>query len=191
MNKALLLHGWGGNSNENWLPWLQNELNKKLFDVYNPNLPNTDNPVLDEQNETIRVYSSKFKDGGYIIGHSLGCQLAVKYIEENKIKNSVIILVAPTYPGLAKELGKDVLDDSYESIEKYYNTNIDFESINKLKNKYYVFVSDNDPYINMENAKKYYSQLNNVNFLDFHNKGHFNKDAGVLEIKEIFNYINF
>jgi predicted alpha/beta hydrolase family esterase len=39
-----------------------------------------------------------------IIGHSLGCQLAVKFLEEKNISNSKIILVAPTYPNLAKEL---------------------------------------------------------------------------------------
>jgi len=38
------------------------------------------------------------------VGHSLGCQLALKFVEENNIKNSKIILVAPSYPNLAEEL---------------------------------------------------------------------------------------
>jgi predicted alpha/beta hydrolase family esterase len=33
-----------------------------------------------------------------------------------------------------------------------------------------IFLSNNDPYINMENAKKYYSKLENVEFIDFKDK---------------------
>jgi predicted alpha/beta hydrolase family esterase len=29
MKKALLLHGWGGKSDNHWFPWLKKELNKK------------------------------------------------------------------------------------------------------------------------------------------------------------------
>ena len=32
----------------------------------------------------------------------------------------------------------------------------------------------------MENAKKYYSNLENIKFIEFSKKGHFNKSAGVL-----------
>ena len=46
---ALLLHWWWGNSLENWLPWLREKLESKAFEVFVPNLPNTDNPVIEEQ----------------------------------------------------------------------------------------------------------------------------------------------
>lgn len=189
MNTALLLHGWGWNPTHNWSPWLQKELNIKMFDVYAPNLPNTSNPVLDEQLEYISIYSSDFKDWGCIIAHSLWCQLAMKFIEENNIKNSIIILVAPSYPLLASELGKEFLWGSYENMEKYYNTQINFKKINKLNNKYYIFLSDNDRYINMENAKKYYSWIKDIKFVEFKNKWHFNNSAWVFELPEILEYI--
>jgi len=189
MKKALLLHWWGSNSDDNWLPWLQKELNSRFFDVYTPNLPNTEKPILKEQEEYINIYSSDFNKWWYIIWHSLWCQLALNFIEENNIKNSIIILVAPTYPWLVLELWKKVLGDSYETIEKYYNTKINFEKVNKLNNKVIVFLSDNDPYINMKNAKKYYSKLKNIEFKEFKGKWHFNKNAWVLKLEEILNYI--
>jgi len=188
---ALLLHWWWGNSEENWLPWLKKELESKAFEVYVPSLPNTDNPALDEQLEYISVYSWDFFERWYIVGHSLGCQLAMKFLEENNIKNSKIILVAPTYPGLAEELWIEILWDSFGKIKKYYDIDLDFEEINKLNNKFVVFLSDNDPYINMENAKKYYSKLENIKFVEFKNKGHFNEAAWVLELKEILEEFNF
>jgi len=52
-------------------------------------------------------------------------------------------------------------------LKKYYNTELNFEKINKLNNEFIVFLSDNDPYINMQNAKKYYNKLENVKFIEF------------------------
>ncbi len=190
---ALLLHWWWGHSEENWLPWLKKELENKAFEafeVFVPNLPNTNNPVLEEQLEYIWVYSGNFSDWWYIIGHSLACQLAIKFIEENNISNSKIILVAPTYPNLAEELWIKILWDSFDIIKKYYDINFDFEKINKLNNEFIVFLSDNDPYINMEKAKKYYSNFKNIKFVDFSKKGHFNENAWVLELKEILEFVN-
>lgn len=190
MDTALLLHGRGWNSDENWFPWLQKELNKRFLDIYTPNLPNTNNPILEEQIDYINVYASDFKDWWYIIAHSLWCQLTMKFIEENNIKNSIIIFVAPSYPWLAKKLGKKILWNNYEILDKYFDIEIDFKKINTLNNKYYIFLSDNDPFINMENAKLYYKKLNNVEFKEFKNKWHFNQWAWILELKEIMELIN-
>ena len=189
MDIALLLHGWEWNSYNNWFPWLQNELNKKMFDVYTPNLPNTFNPILWEQNDYINVYSSDFKNWWYIIAHSLWCQLAIKFIEENNIRNSIVILVAPTYPWLSWELGKEVFWDSYVNIKKYYNTENNFKKINKLNNKFYIFLSDNDCYINTLSAKKYYSKLENVKFVECKNKWHFSENEWIIELPEILECI--
>nr|MDD3720001.1 alpha/beta hydrolase [Candidatus Gracilibacteria bacterium] len=189
MNIALLLHGWGGKSNENWFTWLQKELNRKYLDVYTPNLPNTNNPILEEQLDYLTVYSSDFNEGGYIISHSLGGQLAMKFIEENQIKNSIIIMVAPSYPGLTSDLGEKVFGDNYKYLENYFNTKLDFDYINTLNNNYYILLSDNDPFINQEKAKKYYKQLKKVEFIEFQNMGHFNSQDGVFRLDEILNYI--
>lgn len=188
MRNYLLLHWWGWSSNENWFPWLKGELEYKANEVYVPNLPNTNNPILEEQMEYISVYSWDFDEWWYIIGHSLGCQLALKFIEENNIENSTLILVAPSYPLLDLDLKSDILWDKYEILKKYYDIELNFEKINKLNNNFVVFLSDDDPYINMQNAKNYYKNLNNVEFVDFKNKWHFNNWSWVLELKEILDY---
>lgn len=189
MHTALLLHWWGWKSNGSWFPWLQTELNSRLFDVYTPNLPSSQNPILEQQKEYIDIYASDFTEGGYIIGHSLWWQLAMNFVEKNEIKNSTIILVGPSYPWLALELGREVFGDSYGYLEHYYDTKIDFEKMNTLGNRVVVFLSDDDPFINLESAKKYYSQLEEVEIKEFQNKGHFNTDAWVTELEEILDYI--
>ena len=61
MKNTLILHGWGGSSDDNWAPWLKNQVEYKADETFVPNLPNTDNPILEEQLDYINVYYSDFK----------------------------------------------------------------------------------------------------------------------------------
>jgi len=188
MKKYLILNWWGWSSKDGWKSWLKIELESKAYEVFLPNLPNSNNPILEEQLDYINVYAWDFDEDWNIVGHSLWCQLALKFIEENKISNNNIILVAPSYPWLAMELEEEKFWDKFFTLEKYYNTELNFEKINKLNNNYTIFLSHDDPYINFDNAKKYYSQLKKVNFVEFKNKWHFNRTAWVNELKEILDY---
>ena len=47
MKKAYIFHGWQGNSQENWLPWLKEQLEKEGFKVIVPDFPDSDNPDLE------------------------------------------------------------------------------------------------------------------------------------------------
>ena len=38
-------------------------------------------------------------------------------------------------------------------------------------------------------TSNYYSKLENLEFVEFENKGHFNKKAGVLKLEEIWYYL--
>lgn len=189
MKRTLVLHWWWGGSNNNWFPWLKSEIEFKVPEIYIPNLPNTDNPVYQEQMDYLGVYSSDFKGGWNILWHSLWCKLALKFVEDYNIKNSVLVLVAPTYFWLASELWREVCWDAYDNLEEYFDIKIDFDKINKLNNKVVVFLSDNDPFINMENAKKYYSDIKNIEFIDFKGKWHFNEWSWTFELEEILGYL--
>lgn len=188
MDKAIILHGWWWSSKENWFPYIKKELDKKLYDVYIPNLPNTKNPILEEQLEYIDIYASDFQNWWLIIWHSLWWQLALHFIEKNDIKDSLIILVAPSYDNTTKELWEKVAGGSYEYLVSYNEAKVNFDKINKLNNRFIIFLSDNDPFINMENAKKYYGKLKNIEFIDFENMWHFNQSAWVYELEDILKY---
>jgi len=41
---------------------LKKEIEFKVEDLFIPNLPNTDNPVMEEQLDYINIYSSDFSD---------------------------------------------------------------------------------------------------------------------------------
>lgn len=190
MKNTLILHGWGWNSEWNWNPWLRDEVQYKADETYVPNLPNTDNPKLKEQLDYIDIYSSDFKDGWNIVWHSLWCQLAMHFILENNISNLNLVLVAPTYPNIINEIWEEVFWDCLENIREYYDSKINFKKFNKLNSKITIFISDNDPYVNMDSAKKFYSNFDNVKFIEFKNKGHFNAWSETFELEEILEYID-
>src|SRR3989344_7736423 len=74
-NKTIIiLHGWGGSSKTDWIPWLKSELEKDGFEVFTPDLPRTFAPRYKEWmsaiKETLKLVSSGNKI--YFVGHSLG-----------------------------------------------------------------------------------------------------------------------
>lgn len=185
MKKALLLHWRWGDSNQIWFPWLKKELEELWFEVIIPDLLNTNLPVFEEQFKNIKQYSSLW-EWDIIIWHSLGCQLALQFIEKYLLSKIKVIFVAPSYPNLANELWEEFLWDNFNILSKYFNISNSFK---KLNNIYFIFLSDNDNYINQLSAQNYYNQLENVSFRFFKNMWHFNLQSNVFNLPEILEYI--
>ena len=189
MKNSLILHWRGWNTNENWFPWLKEELKKLNYEVFAPNLPNTSSPKLSEQLSFIDLYSKNLKDNSLIFWHSLWCSLALNFINKHQINNSTIFLVAPVYYWLAKDIWKEMLKYKYDILDQYFNSFSDFETVNNLNNKYIVLLSEDDPYINFEKAKKFYKNLKRVTFIEFIDKWHFNKASNTTKIEEIIDFL--
>lgn len=185
MRKAILLHGWWGDSENNWFPWAQQELKNRWFEVRVPNLTNTHTPVLSEQLNDISNIVKNFKKWDIIIWHSLWCQLALHAIHEYKISWVKVIFVGPSYPGTTQEIWKDNVWDSYQKLVDYNNTELEFDD---LWNEYVICLSQTDKYINLEHAENYYCLLEDVELLEFKDKWHFNNAAKVFELPEILEY---
>ena len=192
MKKALLLHWWEGTNTGCWFPWLKEELENRWFEVFSPNLPNTEWPIFEEQIEAIWEFAKTMWEWDVIVWHSLGCCLATQCIEKYKMKNIQVVLVAPVYPKLSEEI-KEMLGKYYDTLDAYYSVSNTFE---KLDNQYTIFLSDNDPFITMESAKTYYNNFalqsnNSVEYKEFHNWYHFSDWAPdpIKQIPKILNYI--
>jgi predicted alpha/beta hydrolase family esterase len=185
MRKAILLHGWGWNSTNNWFPWAQQELINKWFEVYVPDLVNTQLPVLSEQLDNISEIIKNFQAGDIVIWHSLGCQLALHAIHKFEISWIKAIFVWPSYPWTTAEIWKDIVWESYDKLVKYNDEKLGFQD---FWNEYIICLSETDEYINLEHAVEYYSLLEDVELLEFKDKGHFNNAAKVFELPEILEY---
>lgn len=186
MKKAILLHGWAGKSDNHWFPWAKKELEKRDFEVFTPDLPNARFPVLSEQIESISEIIKDFQAWDIIIGHSLGCQLALRVIHEYKLSGIKAIFVWPSFPETTIDLWEDFVWESYKTLVDY-NTQADLE-FEDFWNQYVICLSENDEFINLEKAEEYYCMLEDVEFLEFPNAGHFNTKSNTFEIPELLEY---
>ena len=189
MKKALLLHGWEADSKSNWLPWLREKLEKKWYKVFVPNLPESHSPILEDHLAKIKNIAQKFWKNDLIIWHSMWGKLVMHCIEENNLKNINCILVWPTYDTIEDEIDLDDPEDVKKNLIHYNEAVVNFEKVNILANNFVVLLSDNDRFISIKSARKYYSQLQNVEFKEFSWYGHFCERDWFAEFTDILDYI--
>ena len=46
MKRVVMIHGWSGGTGDHWFPWLKDELEKKGYQVFVPEMSDTDAPVI-------------------------------------------------------------------------------------------------------------------------------------------------
>ena len=80
----LLLHGYGGTHSEHWQGYLANHLKDKGQTVFFPDLPNADEPRLEEWMDYL---GQELKDVDLsnlvVLAHSLGCTLWLQYVSRH------------------------------------------------------------------------------------------------------------
>ncbi|MFZ2594052.1 MAG: alpha/beta fold hydrolase [Minisyncoccia bacterium] len=90
----VILHGFTGRADKNFLPNLKKSLEKNGHSVECPQMPNTDKPREIEQVQYV-IDSCTIDENTIIVGHSLGAVVAMKVLERLNIKVAGLILVAP------------------------------------------------------------------------------------------------
>lgn len=89
----IILHGYEGRPDANWIPWLKSELEATGGVVMTPALPNPDAPNVNEQVQFI-VDNAQFNTHTVLVGHSLGCAVALKAIEKKGVKIKKVVLLS-------------------------------------------------------------------------------------------------
>lgn len=164
MKNALILHGTGNNSTNNWFPWLKKELENIGYSVWVPDLPKADNPNIKRYNEFI--FSNKnfvFNKETIIIGHSSGA-VAILGILQNLPAN-VKINSAYLIGSFKNNLGREDLDGLFEEP-------FNFDLIKTKAEKFVFFHSDDDPYCPLEHAK-YLAEQTGGDLILIPNQKHF------------------
>ena len=187
MKQVYLIHGWGGNPKESWFPWLKKELKKRKIKVIIPKMPNTNHPKIEEWIKKIREIIKKPSKNTILIGHSIGCQAIMRYLErlEKGAKVSKVIFIAGWF-----NLTDEVWDENYtkDIAEPWINTPINFNKIKSHSNSFIVIASDDGPYVSLEDVKIFEKELNAKTII-LKNKGHICQEYGVKEFPEILEFI--
>lgn len=179
-----IIHGWGSNPKDDFFPWLKRELEQKNFEVFVPEMPNTDNPKIEEWVPFLINAVGEPDENTYFIGHSIGCQTIIRYLEKIDKKIGGVVFVA----------GWFILSNLETEEEKiignpWIETPIDFEKVGKTTNNFIAIFSDNDPVVPLEENKKIFETKFNAKIIVEHDKGHFNASEGVKELPVVMDSI--
>jgi leucyl-tRNA synthetase len=172
----LILHGWEGSADSNFIPKLKADLEKMGYQVQAPNLPGTMFPKELDQVDFI-LKNCKIDANTIIIGHSLGTVLAMKLLEKIDFKIKKCILVAAFEQPFIK-IGEF-------PFAKDFDWNFDYKKISNSTNSGLILQAHNDSFLEVKEGENLAKKLGFKFVVTQANGGHFCGDSE----PEIFNNI--
>ena len=183
MKKIILVHGWGGSPKDNWFPWLKKELKKKGFQVKALIMPNTDEPKIAKWVPFLKKHVLKLDKNTYFVGHSIGCQTIMRYLEKSKGKINGMVFVAPWFTL------KNLEPEEKPLAKPWLDTPINYKSVLKHTNKVFAIFSDNDPVVPVDNIKLFRNKLGAKIIIE-KKKGHFEGKKYPPILKAVLELVN-
>lgn len=175
--RVFIVHGWGGNPQEGWFPWIKGELENKGFVVEIPSMPDTENPKIETWIPYLAKNVGKIDENTFFVGHSIGCQTILRYLESlpknDKVGGAVFV---------AGWFNLKDLDSEEKKIAKpWIKTLINFENIKQHASKFTAIFSTNDPYVPLEDKNVFESKLGAKTIIE-KDKGHFDENSGITQL---------
>lgn len=184
----VIFHGSFGNPEENWFPWLKEELEKLGQDVLSPQFPVDTWENITELGEdhlselqNLTNWTTAFEEEVLpklkhdlplcFVGHSLAPVFILHMVDKHNLQLDSAMFVAPFLQHLGRAWQIDTVNSSF------YKTDFDFEKLKKLIPLSYAFISDNDPYVPKDKAYEFVEKIGSQLVL-IENGGHFNNSAG-------------
>ena len=187
MNKVYIVHCWDGTKDDGWYPWLDKELTNDNTTVYRFNMPNTDKPVIEEWVSFLDKQVNNLDENTYFVGHSIGCQTILRYLQSKDITNiGGIVLVAPWLNLLDYAIEEE---ESYIVAKPWLTTPIDFEKVKKFTSNITCIFSDDDYFVSLS-QKEEFEKLLDAKTIVVNDKGHISEEDNVFELKEILDACN-
>ncbi len=189
MKKVYIIHGWGGTPKEPMHVWLKNNLEKKGFEAIVPEMPNSEEPKINEWISKLKNICKNPDKNTYFIGHSIGCQSVLRYLEtlDNNIRIGGVVFIAP-WTILNMESIEEEGEEAVEIAKSWTQTPINWNKVKNHTDRFVAIFSDNDPFVLESNKKIFEKNLGAETILE-HSKGHFTEDDGVSENKVALNKI--
>ncbi|HEX3096005.1 MAG TPA: alpha/beta hydrolase [Patescibacteria group bacterium] len=154
MKRVFIVHRWSGDPEGDWRGWLKKELEDLGFEVIAPEMPDKEIPVIEKWVGHLAKLVGTPNEDTYFVGHSMGAQTILRYLETIDTKVGGAIFVAGWVNLKNLEYGE------LNGIAKpWIETPIDAEKIKAVLPKSALLISDNDPYEYFEENKEGYSKF--------------------------------
>jgi uncharacterized protein len=180
---AVIVHRWGATPESDWYPWLQNELLQRGYDVAIPAMPHTDAPEMQAWIHEVAVAIEEAPYGSLtLVGHSIGCQTILRYLEKASALAAKVLFVA----GWVQLTG--LADDEEDIAVPWLTLPIDTVAVKSKIGESVAFFSSDDPLVPATN-QQYFRDTIGSRVVILHDRGHFDEDTGVLSLPELLQYM--
>jgi len=176
--RVFVIHGWGGSPQRDWMPWVKSALDKRGFEVHVPQMPDTDNPIIESWVAHLAKEIREIDENAIFIGHSIGCQTILRYLEslpEGK-KCKKVILIAPWMTLM------NLKEEEKPIATPWEETSIDFGKVKTKAEKFIAVFSDDDPVVPSEENTKVFKEKLGAEIITKHKMGHFTQAEGFTEL---------
>ncbi len=178
-----MVHGWSGSPEEHWFPWVKAKLEKEGYKVDAPFMRTHDNPVIEEWVGHLEEIAGDYDEETVFIGHSIGCQAILRFVEKVGRKAKGAIFVA----GWFNLENMETVEE--ETIARsWIEISVDLEKVKKLIPKSVLIISDNDPYGVFEFNKQKFAELGSK-IIVLPKAGHVTSSDGYNELPILINEI--
>ncbi len=179
-SRVFLIHGWSGSPAGDWMPWATKELISRGYEAIVPLMPDTDHPVIDAWVDYLSELVGTLRPDDIFIGHSIGCQTILRYLETVDVQAAKVILVAPSFT-----LSNLESDEMWTVADPWLKTPMNFTRIIPKAKQFVTIFSDNDPWVPYaENSRLFRDRLS-PEIITLHNQGHLTADEGVIALPEL------
>ena len=169
MKTAIIIHDYNDKSeyldtsrpaasNDHWIPWIQRQLLLNGVEAQTPEMPGFYEPNYEKWKATLEKFGPN--ENTILVGHSCGGGFLVRWLSENDNKVGKVVLVAPW------------LDPEKKIDPNFFKFEIDPNISSKTAGLTVMYSTDDDPAI-LKSIEILKSKLTNVNWKEFHDKGHF------------------
>lgn len=169
MKKAIIIHGLptkeeyyteesDSESNNHWIPWLQKKLILNDVLAQTPEMPTPYDPTYTQWRDTLMQFQPD--ENTILVGHSCGGGFIVRFLSEENIKVSKVVLVAPW------------LDPRKEVTQNMFEFKIEKNIVSKTKG-ITIFESTNDDEEVKESIELIKNEVMDIKIVTFKDHGHF------------------
>ncbi len=170
MKRIVLVHGWEGSPERNWLPWLAVELEKLGYEVVAPSMPDADTPVIEAWVRHLEKTVGTPDAETYFVGHSIGCQTILRYLETIEVPVGGALFVAGWFNLDGLEEGEEE-----DTARPWTHTPINLDKVKSVLPRSTLLISDNDPWGAFEENRARFRELVTKEVV-IHNGGHFTEE---------------
>lgn len=179
MKRVIVVHQWMAGAKGDWRPWLKTELEKLGYKVFVPEMPDIDTPVIGKWVAKLAEVVGTPDKETYFVGHSIGCQTILRYLEAIDAPVGGAVFVAGWF-----NLDNLEDDEAVAIAKPWIETPINLEKVKTVLPKSTLIISDNDPFGCLEENKAKFAQIMTKGIV-MPNAGHLSAKDGFIELPVI------